>query len=243
MIRELADALGRLCGSPLTVTETRRLRERALEQARRSEPNLKEIIDTCLRMRKEAGRIATFPDAAQPAAWRQLEEALWREAEHKPPTFLSESLRRAANLGRVPIVSGEVPLTRNAAQAYFEMRDFFQDLAAPRPSRPTTTEVLKGGDEIAQLFAAAEAEERRFIAAADRTWYVVRANWELASADLVANVKRQATEAMARTSAKDLGGRFTPATLGTLLRAGDLLARRPDTYWSARHFGSVEKAP
>jgi hypothetical protein len=232
MVLEMADALGRLVGSPFTEAETNRLRQRALSRWRRGEGYQDSIRAAHERLRREAERANSFPRAAQPAAWEQANRTLRAEAMANRETFLGESYFRAASVAREQLAPGDPPLWKNAAQAYFEMRAYIAGLAAGRPKQPTTTEILRGGIEVAQAFTAAPEDDRQVMREADRTWVLARAN--LARLDPAAKkaLAARAAALAAKPGSVDLAGRLTPAAVRAFLEESGLLAPVDGFYWS-----------
>jgi hypothetical protein len=232
MVLEMAEALGRVVGAPFTETETNRLRQRALSQWRRSVGYQESIRAAHARLERESNRVGGFPAAAQEAVWHEVDRALRQEAEANPETFLTEAYYRAASVVRDVLVPGDPPLRKNAAQAYYEMRQFVAGLASARPPRLTTTEVLRGGVEVAETFAQSPPDTRRLMAGADKTWAVIRANLaRLASAERAALAER-ASALVTKPGAADLVGRLTPATVSTFFRENGLLAVPENFYWT-----------
>jgi len=234
MVAEMAEALGRLSGSPFSRTELERLRQRAVAQWRKGVAYQESIRAAHARLKKDLDRVGAFPVAAQAAAWEERSRILRDEALAAPESFLNEAYQRATGLASDPLAYGKTVLTKSAGQAYFEMRDYFDDLAVNFVSQPTATETLRGGMDVAKAFAAWPEATRERVALADRVWAVARASIDRMTPEAQAALGATAAKVAARDGAKDAGGRLTPDAVWEILGSASLVTDSPAAYWAAR---------
>jgi hypothetical protein len=232
MVAEMAETLGRAIGSPLPATEIYRLEQRAVDFWKRSEGYQDSVRDAHAHLAREAERVDSFPAAARPNAWKQAEERLLAETKERPETFLADAVRRAEAVAHEQYVLGNPPLSKSAAQAYFEMRDFLGDLAQGRIRPPKVGEVLEGGLAIGRYFATAPEDERRFLHAADRTWALARAHVASMPPAELTTLKRLATETVAKAGAVDANGVPTVRVVEAFYVEAGLTKSRDDCYWT-----------
>jgi hypothetical protein len=233
MIGEIAEALGRAIGSPLNATEVHRLEQRAVDYWNRSEGYQASVRDAHERILEVVERVESFPPAARPAAWKQMEALLLAETREKPETFLADALRRAESVAHDQYVLGEPPFSKSSAQAFFEMRDYVDDLAKGRIKPPRVSEVLQGGAEVAVYFQKAPADERQFLHAADRTWALARAHIAAATPANVNALKQRAAALLTQPDALDANGLPTVASVRAFLKQAGWTTPRDDCYWTA----------
>lgn len=233
MVGDMAEALGRLTGSPLTSTETDRLRQRALTQWKRGVAYQDSIRAAHARLKKDLDKVSTFPVAAQAAAWDERARILREEIAAAPESFLFEVYNRAVALASEPVSAAKPMLTKSAGQAFFEMRDYFEDLVENFESRPTATETLRGGVEIGKQYASWPDATRERVARADRVWAVARAKIGAMTPEAKAALAATTTKAAARDGARDGSGRLTPDAVWEVLTTAGLTTQSPAAYWAA----------
>ena len=234
MITEISDALGRLTNSPLSWSEEIRLRERAIAQWKKGVAFQDSIREGHARLKKDLEKVASFPIAAQPAAWEQRAAILKEELAQKPESFLNEAVTRASSLANEPLAYGKVILTKSAGQAYYEMRDYLEDVVVNFESRPTPTETLRGSVAVGREFAGFPESVREQLARSDRTWAVIRARIDGMSPDARKLLVETATKVSNRDGSRNQAGALKPETVFEIVSAAALTNDSTAAYWASR---------
>lgn len=170
--------------SPLTDEQRASFEENLINEWQLGEESRAGIKSAVEQFNLVKAQIDQMPRAKQSHAWREFGRQLYMYAEREGRgNVVGEMILKAYEARHTLLVSGNPPLSRQAAESYAEMNAFFHSVIARAQVTLSAQQKQEIIDELVGQFPGLPQATKDEISKADSLWGVIRYNWKEANRD------------------------------------------------------------
>jgi hypothetical protein len=178
----LQQVIERGLDSPLTDEQQTVFEQQLIDEWKRGPESRAGLENTAREFGTIVKQLNSLPPAKQPFGWQEVGRQLYIYAEKNGKDDpVGQLILKTYSNKKSLLVSGNPPLSRQAAECYLEMSAFFHSLVKRTQLTLPPEKREEAVSELVRQFPSLSEETKDQISQADILWGVLRYNWKIAS--------------------------------------------------------------